>query len=225
MAESASETAAADLHEVAPGSFVFVLPHALPSEVCREMVRRFEACAPEQYAGRVGHRAALDTSIKRSTDLVMSGKSHWKDLDNALFRSLVSALDALTGRHPFFGGRFKDIGYAVQRTLPGEFYHWHIDGGSHDMSHRQLVAIWYLNDVEGARRRDRVPPPGGEGRAGRRQAPAVSPVLDPRAPRGRARTRREVHRDDMGRLCLSGTARHLTGLLTANTSSPRMCVG
>ena len=165
MAENASETVAADLHEVAPGSFVFVRPRALPGEVCREIVRRFEACAPEHYAGRIGHQAALDTSVKRSTDLVMSGKSHWKDLDDALFRSLVSALDALTGRHPFFGGRFKDIGYAVQRTLPGEFYHWHIDGGSHEMSHRQLVAIWYLNDVEG---------PGGETEF-RHQAVKVKP--------------------------------------------------
>ena len=152
MAESASETAAG-LREVAPGSFVFVRPRALPGEVCREIVRRFEACAPEHYAGRIGHQAALDTSVKRSTDLVMSGKSHWKDFDDALFRSLVSALDAMTGLYPFFGGRFKDIGYAVQRTVPGEFYHWHIDGGSHELSHRQLVAIWYLNDVEG---------PGGE---------------------------------------------------------------
>ena len=141
------------LREIVPRSFIFQLPKALPREVCREMVRRFEACAPEQYKGRVGHHATLDTAVKRSTDLVMSGKSHWKDLDAALFQSLVSALDRLTGRHPFFGGRFKDIGYAVQRTVPGEFYHWHIDGGSHDLSHRQLVAIWYLNDVEG---------PGGE---------------------------------------------------------------
>ena len=54
---------------------------------------------------------------------------------------------------PFFGGAFKDMGYGIQRTLPGEYYHWHIDGGSHAFSHRQLVAIWYLNDVEG---------PGGE---------------------------------------------------------------
>ena len=165
MTENASETAVADLHEAAPGSFVFLRPRALPGEVCREIVRRFEACAPEHYAGRIGHQAALDTSVKRSTDLVMSGKSHWKDLDDALLRSLVSALDALTGRHPFFGGRFKDIGYAVQRTLPGEFYHWHIDGGSHEMSYRQLVAIWYLNDVEG---------PGGETEF-RHQAVKVKP--------------------------------------------------
>ena len=143
----------ATVREITPGSFIFESPAALSGEVCREMVRRFEACAPEHYAGRVGHHASLDPSIKRSTDLVMSGKSHWKDLDAALFRSLASALDAVTRRYPFFGGRFKDVGYAMQRTAPGEFYHWHIDGGSHDLSQRQLVAIWYLNDVEG---------PGGE---------------------------------------------------------------
>ena len=150
MTSHTRETGAADLREAAPGSFIFERPGALPGEVCREMVRRFEACTPEQYAGRVGHHAALDASVKRSTDLVMSGKSHWKDLDGALFQSLVAGLDALTRHHPFFGGRFKDIGYAVQRTGPGEFYHWHIDGGSHELSHRQLVAIWYLNDVAGS---------------------------------------------------------------------------
>ena len=50
---------------------------------------------------------------------------------------------------PFFKGPFKDMGYAIQRTNAGEYYHWHIDGGSHSFSHRQLVAIWYLNDVDG----------------------------------------------------------------------------
>ena len=160
-----TETEAVALREIVPGSFIFELPRALRSEACREMVRRFEACAPEQYAGRVGHHATLDTSVKRSTDLVMSGKSHWKDLDGALFGSLASALEALAGIHPFFRGRFKDVGYAIQRTGPGEYYHWHIDGGSHDLSHRQLVAIWYLNDVAG---------PGGETEF-RRQAVKVTP--------------------------------------------------
>ena len=219
------ETGAANLCEAAPGSFIFEIPGALSNEVCREVVRRFEACGPEQYAGRVGHHGALDTSVKRSTDLAMSGKSHWKDLDAALFRSLVSALDALTRRHPFFGGRFKDIGYAVQRTGPGGYYHWHIDGGSHELSHRQLVAIWYLNDVAGPGGRDRVPPPGGEGDPRGRQAAALSPVLDPRASRCGARTRAEVHRDDLGRVCLIDTRdtrsdRPLAGAGTARANDP-----
>ena len=39
------------------------------------------------------------------------------------------------------------MGYAIQRTNSGEFYHWHVDGGSHEFSSRQLVAIFYLNDL------------------------------------------------------------------------------
>ena len=45
------------------------------------------------------------------------------------------------------------MGYGIQVYNPGEHDHWHIDGGSDDFSQRQLVAIWYLNDVPG---------PGGE---------------------------------------------------------------
>ena len=83
----------------------------------------------------------------------MSGKPHWQDVDRALFKSLGLAIREFRNQYPYFNGPFKDMGYGLQRTNPGEYYHWHIDGGSHDFSHRQLVAIWYLNDVEG---------PGGE---------------------------------------------------------------
>ena len=82
-----------------------------------------------------------------------SGKENWKDLDKELFRSLGIAIQEFRENYPFFKGPFKDNGYAIQRTDPGEFYHWHIDGGSHEFSQRQLVAVWYLNDVDG---------PGGE---------------------------------------------------------------
>jgi len=141
------------LNEVEPASFIYEADDALVESVCRDMVERFEAATDEQYAGYIGQTVSKDHSVKRSTDLVLSGKQHWKDIDRKLFQSLAEALQQLRDRHPFFGGAFKDMGYAIQRTLPGEYYHWHIDGGSHSFSHRQLVAIWYLNDVEG---------PGGE---------------------------------------------------------------
>ena len=78
---------------------------------------------------------------------------NWKDFDTLFFTSLSKALSAVKKEFDFFSGPFKDIGYAVQKTNPGEYYHWHIDSGSHQFSDRQLVAIWYLNDVDG---------PGGE---------------------------------------------------------------
>ena len=137
------------IFEVKPGSFVFEQRHALALDICREMVERFEHNQDEQYPGRIGQTMQLDDSMKRSTDLVISGKAHWKDLDQELFRSLNRALSEFKQYYPFFAGPFKDNGYAIQRTNPGEFYHWHIDGGSHDFAVRQLVALWYLNSVDG----------------------------------------------------------------------------
>jgi hypothetical protein len=65
-----------------------------------------------------------------------------------LFQSLSQALNAMSAQHPFFAANsFKDVGYNMQRTRPGEFYHWHVDGGPGEFSQRQLVAIWHLNEV------------------------------------------------------------------------------
>jgi hypothetical protein len=141
------------LTEIKENSFIFEKRHALPVEICREMIRRFEQHADEQYEGRIGQLVYKDQNVKKSTDLVVSGKPHWKDVDRALFHSLAQAMKELRETYPYFKGSFKDVGYAIQRTRPGEYYHWHIDGGSHEFSQRQLVAVWYLNDVEG---------PGGE---------------------------------------------------------------
>ena len=139
--------------EVKANTFIFEKKNALPLDICQEMIRRFEEDTKNQYMGRVGQTFSKEQSIKRSTDLVTSGKENWKDLDKELFRSLGMAINEFRESYPFFKGPFKDNGYAIQRTNPGEFYHWHIDGGSHDFAMRQLVAVWYLNDVAG---------PGGE---------------------------------------------------------------
>lgn len=139
--------------EVKENTFIYEKRNALPAETCEEMIRRFEHYKDEQYLGRIGQLANEDRSIKKSTDLVVSGKEHWKDIDRALFYSIGMAIKEFRETFPYFKGPFKDMGYAIQRTDPGEHYHWHIDGGSHEFSQRQLVAVWYLNDVPG---------PGGE---------------------------------------------------------------
>ena len=139
--------------EVKPNTFIYEKQHALPDALCDEMIARFEQQSDEQYQGRIGQTASENNSIKKTTDLVVSGKEHWKDIDKALFQSMATAIKEFRETFPYFKGPFKDMGYGIQRYNPGEFYHWHIDGGSHDFSQRQLVALWYLNDVPG---------PGGE---------------------------------------------------------------
>ena len=141
------------INEIKPNSFIFQQLNSLSVDFCVDVIQRFEYAVEEQYEGCIGQMADKDKGIKKSTDLVVSGKEHWKDVDRALFRALGLAIKEFRECYPFFKGPFKDMGYGIQRTNSGEHYHWHIDGGSHEFSHRQLVAIWYLNDVPG---------PGGE---------------------------------------------------------------
>ena len=149
-------TALTDLRvrELKPLSFIYAIERALPADVCREAIRRFEASPHEQVAGRIGTAAEEARGVKRSTDLRISGREAWRDIDQILSRQLACAFGRFALEFPFFAANaFKDLGYNLQRTLPGEYYHWHVDGGPGEFSARQLVAIWYLNDVPG---------PGGE---------------------------------------------------------------
>ena len=141
------------LIEVKSGSFIYEFQNSLSADECNQIINRFEDSKEDHYQGRVGQNFTENVDVKKSTDMVISGKKNWKDFDTLFFTSLSKALSAVKKEFDFFSGPFKDIGYAIQKTNPGEYYHWHIDSGSHQFSDRQLVAIWYLNDVDG---------PGGE---------------------------------------------------------------
>ncbi len=142
-----------ELRELATNSYIFACDNALTGSFCDDVIARFEANEDNHIPGRVGQQGIENTAVKRSTDLLLSGKEQWSDVDRALFQSLARVVIEMRKRYAFFKGSFKDMGYGIQRTRPGEFYHWHVDGGSHEFAYRQLVAIWYLNDVDG---------PGGE---------------------------------------------------------------
>ena len=138
------------IREVKPNSFIFEVKDALPDFLCDDMVARFETNETDQYAGRVGSAMNSNDSLKKTTDIIASGKQHWKDVDNNLFRSLAVSLKEFKDIYPYFSdmSRFKDMGYNLQRYQEGEYYHWHVDADNDVLAPRQLVALWYLNDVE-----------------------------------------------------------------------------
>jgi len=153
-ADAPSPAPGGRLRELKPLSFIYEIAQALASDVCREMIRRFEEKADQQNAGRIGGGQAEESTVKKTTDIFISGRDDWKDIDGLLRQSLAAGLREMAILYPFFGvNRFKDIGYNLQRYRPGEYYHWHVDSGPGEFMSRQLVAIWYLNDVAG---------PGGE---------------------------------------------------------------
>ncbi len=137
------------LRELKPGSFIFEKKDALPDFLCNDMIARFEAQQQDQNVGKVGSDVGDNVSLKKTTDIFVSNKDHWKDVDNNLFRSFAMALKEFQQLYPFFAdiSRFKDMGYNLQRYQIDEYYHWHVDADNPVLAPRQLVALWYLNDV------------------------------------------------------------------------------
>ena len=139
-----------EIRENKQGSFIFECDNALPDFLCDDMVARFENNPDDQYQGRVGSDIEENVNLKKTTDLVVTGKDHWQDVQNNLFRSLAMSIQEFSKQFTYFSNfkRFQDSGYNLQRYQKGEYYHWHIDADNEALSSRQLVAIWYLNDVE-----------------------------------------------------------------------------
>ena len=84
--------------------------NALPKDFCEEVIARFEKDKEGQYKGRIGQLANEDNSIKKSTDLVVSGKEHWQDVDKTLFQSLGKAILEFRESYPFFKGTVQRYG-------------------------------------------------------------------------------------------------------------------
>ncbi|MCU0767784.1 MAG: 2OG-Fe(II) oxygenase [Gammaproteobacteria bacterium] len=83
------------LREVKPGSFIYERLHALPDAFCDEVIRRFEEHPEHQRAGVIGQTGLRQDGIKKTTDLVVSDKPEWQDVDQMFFRCMAAALREL----------------------------------------------------------------------------------------------------------------------------------
>jgi hypothetical protein len=119
--------------------FIFELENALTAAQCDALIARFES-SPHQE-GKTAH--GVDTDLKRTRDLTLG-------LNEEMADSLRPALKAYHKLYPMIPRKVNASLFMIQRYMPGDFYHWHIDNGV--LTRRQYVAIWYLNDVlEGGR--------------------------------------------------------------------------
>ena len=76
------------LIEVKPGSFIYEFQNSLSSDECKNIINRFEESTDDHYQGRVGQNFTENIDVKKSTDMVISGKDQWKDADELFFTSL-----------------------------------------------------------------------------------------------------------------------------------------
>jgi hypothetical protein len=131
-------------------NFFWVKDGALSPETCNSLIAKFEE-HPHKIQGRTlaGHRP----NIKQSTDLFISEQPEFEEEDRSLAMVLSLSTREYIGQLPHVPWRsnFRDRGYTIQRTEPGQFFNWHSDFyiDPDNLWVRALAFIFYLNDVEG----------------------------------------------------------------------------
>lgn len=136
--------------------FIYLNNNSLPQHLCKRIIDKFEK--DENKAPGLSGNWSVQPDVKRSTDLGISGKPEWEDIDKELHGILSTELaDYIhyVSRHykdkehssviQTLSNVF-DTGYQIQRVQPGQFYKWHHD--FHDTDNRVLIFIWYLNDIK-----------------------------------------------------------------------------
>lgn len=136
---------------------IWTTDNALSASFCKKTIKKFEERVEDQKHGIVG--GGYVPSIKRSTDLHISGNDAWTIEDKVFYESLNKHYDIYrkhvnhSGLYEEMGRNCNDVGYQLQKTVPGEYYHWHHDSipewniQTETLSNRIVTFIWYLNDV------------------------------------------------------------------------------
>lgn len=141
---------------------IWIKKNELSSDFCNNTINKFED-DHRKFQGLIGDKRTIYTEIKRSTDLSISKHEEWKNEDNVFFHSITGCLPEYYEHCNQYGAYFpaafigaygiqdinpQDSGYQIQRTYPGEYYHWHHDGMIMNNTIRVLTFIWYLNDIK-----------------------------------------------------------------------------
>lgn len=144
---------------------IWTKDNVLTKEFCSHLIEKFEN-DDRKSPGKTISNKMIDISnqddfcseVKKSTDLCISFHDEWKKEDKVFYDSLnsclveynqyISDLNYSTNSFTFAENLF-DSGYQIQRTKPGEYYHWHDDFFMRFDYFRVFTYIWYLNDVYG----------------------------------------------------------------------------
>jgi hypothetical protein len=125
-------------------------------EFCNDLITKFEA-DDRKRKGSTGEENIVDDRIKASTDIHITSfpgyEEEHKILKRATMTQLTEYKKVLEELYPVYyltTCNMKFPGFNMQRTLPGQYYHWHCDedatqGGNGYM--RGITYIIYLNDI------------------------------------------------------------------------------
>lgn len=154
-------------------NYIIEYKNALSKEKCDELIAKFES-DDRKNKGGIGEEGRVDTSVKDSTDLRITGLPDWEEYDSLLFNvvdiglkkyrnAIIYNYGAYTHIADHLGlpiGRLRNDGFQIQKTEPNGRYIKHHDASTQIyakthtyegkeyllMERRQYTFILYLND-------------------------------------------------------------------------------
>ena len=139
--------------------FIYECDDVFPVDFCNRVIDKFEK-SDLKFIGTVD-QDSLEGNVKRSTDLRIYGEPEWieeekyfhdmirkamkkyetfllkMDVDDEVKKQMSDML-TISHIHP----------PQIQRTEPGEYYHWHHDQSFDHPNWKIFTYIIYLNDIE-----------------------------------------------------------------------------
>ena len=126
------------------------------SSTCQNLISKFEfSMKKREGITGTGKEMTLAHDVKQSTDLFITSEEEFNTENqicrDALFKELKHYQKLLEDRVPVyytFNENMRYAGFNMQRTNPGQFYHWHCDEDILNKKWaRGLTYIIYLNDI------------------------------------------------------------------------------
>ena len=131
----------------------------LPATVCNNLISKFEYC-PHKRSGITGSgqdelmEKPMD-EVKKSTDVHITSTPGFEEEDKIcrkhLFDQIKHYQSLIEAKVPVYfplNQYIKYMGFNMQRTNPGEYYHWHCDEDLlNNKWARSITYIFYLNDI------------------------------------------------------------------------------
>lgn len=127
----------------------------LPASTCKDLISKFEQC-PHKRSGITGSSEnELMDEVKKSTDIHITSTPGFEEEDKVcrkhLFDQIKHYQSLIEAKIPIYfplNQGVKYMGFNMQRTNPGEFYHWHCDEDVlNNKWARSITYIFYLNDI------------------------------------------------------------------------------
>jgi hypothetical protein len=135
--------------QTAPPSFLNIYPDVISSEICKEIIARFN----RDSRVKPSHTKTSDTPHDRTGTMLQIGiLPEWEDITDTVRQAIEERIHHyaetyLSFKRVLMTDKCVLTPLQLERIDPGQKFDWHADGGSPETNNRALATLLYLADI------------------------------------------------------------------------------